>query len=51
MGSPHWAKAQKADPYINEVMKLYQKRCLDIAKLAGCQSEDLKLLLRQRPKL
>ena len=46
-----WAKAQRADLDINEVIKLYQESHLDIAKLADCESKDLKLLLRQRPKL
>ena len=51
MSMRDWAEALRADPDINEVIKLYQERHLDIAKLADCESKDLKLCLRQRPKL
>ena len=42
-------KAQRADLDVNEVIKLYQERCLDTIKLTDYESKDIKLLLRQRP--
>ena len=51
MSVKYCTKAQRADPDLNEVIKLYQERCLNTINLANYESKDLKLLLRQRPKL
>ena len=45
-----WAKAQRANPNSNEVIK-FQERHLNTIKLANYESKDLMLLLRQRSKL
>ena len=51
MSVKDWAEAQRADPDLNEVIKLYQKRHLVTIKVTNYESKNLKLLLRQRPKL
>ena len=51
MSVKDWTESQRADQDVNEVIKLYQERCLNTIKFTDYGSKDLKLLLRQRPKL
>ena len=45
-----WAKAQRADLDVNEVIKLYQERCLNIVKLADYEIKGPKVSIKAKTK-